>query len=327
MTPSSVEPSIEEVPPPVDDSGAPPIPKQADSPRRISPLAIGIGIAATLLVVFAVWALASQAKIVVPDVTGLPSAVAQARLTDAGLTMVVANQEASQDVAAGSIISQDPKPGNAVQRDAPVAVTVSTGRSSVTVPSVMGISLDAASGTLTGMGLQVGTVSQATSSDVATGSVISQTPAAGEQATDGSAVDVVVSVGLSAAKVPDVVGMSQTVATVELEGAGLVVDVATVYSDHPVGSVLAQGPEAGTAVAAGSTVTISVSKGQPPVKTPNVVGALEPDAKISLQNLGLVPVSVTTTGTPGQIGRVLRQEPIPGTNVDKGSQVKIFVAR
>ena len=58
-----------------------------------------------------------------------------------------------------------------------------------------------------------------------------------------------------------------------------------------------------------------------------MVGALEPDAKISLQNLGLVPVSVTTTGTPGQIGRVLRQEPIPGTNVDKGSQVKIFVAR
>jgi serine/threonine-protein kinase len=74
-------------------------------------------------------------------------------------------------------------------------------------------------------------------------------------------------------------------------------------------------------------VTISISKGSAPVTVPDVTGAQESDAKTSLQALGLVPVSVPTTGTPSQVGTVISQSPDAGSTVAKGSQVQIDVGK
>jgi hypothetical protein len=65
----------------------------------------------------------------------------------------------------------------------------------VAVPDVTGQAEAAATTAITGAGLVVGTVSNATSATVPAGSVISQAPAGGAQATAGSAVDLVVSTG------------------------------------------------------------------------------------------------------------------------------------
>jgi serine/threonine-protein kinase len=78
-------------------------------------------------------------------------------------------------------------------------------------------------------------------------------------------------------------------------------------------------------MAAGGTVTISVSRGPAPVQVPDVVGALASDAKTSLQNRGFVPVSVSTSGTPAQVGRVIGQDPDAGTRLASGNAVRIFV--
>ena len=77
----------------------------------------------------------------------------------------------------------------------------------------------------------------------------------------------------------------------------------------------------------GSTVTISVSKGSAPVKVPDVVGAQAADAKKSLQDLGLVPVSVLTSGTAAQVGEVIRQTPVRGAEIPRGSQVEIVIGK
>ncbi len=126
---------------------------------------------------------------------------------------------------------------------------------------------------------------------------------------------------------PDVTGLAQSAATSRLENAGFVVDAGEVFSGQPSGVVVSQGPAGGTDVPVGSTVTISVSKGPAPVKVPDVVGALQADAVSSLQNVKLVPVSVLTTGTAAQAGRVIEQIPAAGTSTAPGSQVQIRVGR
>jgi len=100
-----------------------------------------------------------------------------------------------------------------------------------------------------------------------------------------------------------------------------------VYSGQPSGVVVSQGPAGGTAVPVGSTVSISVSRGPAPVKVPDVVGALQADAVKSLQDVKLVPVSVLTTGTAEQAGRVIEQIPAAGTSIAPGGQVQISVGR
>ena len=286
-----------------------------------------LALVAVVVVAAAVWFFSSQIKVVVPDVIGTTQAQAQATLSASGFTMVVAGQSPSLDVLAGSIVSENPSAGTEVRSGSQVGVTVSTGKPAATVPSVAGLGLQAASSSIASAGLVVGVITNQNSSTFPANTVISESPHAGEKLTAGDSVDLVVSAGQAKVALPDVRGMSQANASAKLTNLGLVVDVGSVYSSQPSGVVVTQGPAAGTTVVARSTVTISVSKGLAPVKVPNVKGALEADAKTSLQNLKLVPVSVPTSGTAAQVGIVIDQSPDPGTKVKPGSQVKILVGK
>jgi serine/threonine-protein kinase len=197
----------------------------------------------------------------------------------------------------------------------------------VGVPSLSGLTLDAASSAIVAAGLSVGRVTNQTNGTFPAGTVISQSPLSGEKLTAGQSVDLVVSAGQAQVTVPEVRGRSQADASADLVNAGLVVSVGQVFSTQPFGIVVTQGPVAGTSVVKGSTVTISVSKGPAPVRVPNVVGAQEGDADTSLQDVGLVPVSVPTSGTPSQVGIVISQSPEAGTRVRPGSQVRIHVGQ
>jgi hypothetical protein len=65
----------------------------------------------------------------------------------------------------------------------------------VTVPDVTGQTEAAATTAITGAGLVVGTITNATHATIPAGSVISQVPTGGSQAATGSAVDLVISTG------------------------------------------------------------------------------------------------------------------------------------
>ena len=75
------------------------------------------------------------------------------------------------------------------------AIFNSTGLAQVAVPSVVDQTQAAATTALTAAGLSVGTVTQQSSSTVASGYVISESPAAGTNSASGSAVNLVVSTG------------------------------------------------------------------------------------------------------------------------------------
>jgi len=74
-------------------------------------------------------------------------------------------------------------------------VTVPVTTQTVTVPNVVGKTQANASSALTSAGLTVGTITQAYSSTVASGNVISQSPASGTSVASGTAVNLTVSKG------------------------------------------------------------------------------------------------------------------------------------
>ncbi|MBN2205709.1 MAG: PASTA domain-containing protein [Thermoleophilia bacterium] len=149
----------------------------------------------------------------------------------------------------------------------------------VAVPDVVGMTSDGARNALEGAGLTVGTITEAESEDGPAGTVVEQTPEAGEEVDEGSVVDLRVSTGPTAptvVEVPDVTGASQDAASQTLLAAGFVVVVTESASDEvPVGFVVVQRPVAGATAAPGSAVDIVVSTGPPSSPSP------EPEATAS----------------------------------------------
>jgi 6-phosphogluconolactonase len=133
----------------------------------------------------------------------------------------------------------------------------------VVVPNVVGMAQAAATASITGVGLKVGTVTMASSASVASGSVISENPAAATSVPSGSAVDLTVSSGQAQVSVPNVVGLTQAAATTSITGAGLTLGTVTTSSSAtvPSGSVISENPAASTSVAAASAVNLTVSSG------------------------------------------------------------------
>src|ERR1700740_2850513 len=82
-----------------------------------------------------------------------------------------------------------------------------------TVPNVVGMTQGAATTAITEAKLKLGNVTQQNSNTVATGNVISQEPASGSSAAEGSAVILVISSGPPRVTVPNVIGLTQAAAT------------------------------------------------------------------------------------------------------------------
>src|SRR5881227_3585363 len=165
----------------------------------------------------------------------------------------------------------------------------------VLVPNVVGQMQAAATSAIISAGLTLGTVTMQSSTTVAPGNVISESPAAGTSVASGLAVNLVVSSGApppAPVPVPNVVGQTQAAATSAITGAGLTVGTVTMQSSTtvPSGNVISESPTAGTRVASGSAVSLVVSSGASPptqVAVPNVVGQAQAAATSAITGAGL----------------------------------------
>jgi beta-lactam-binding protein with PASTA domain len=129
--------------------------------------------------------------------------------------------------------------------------------------------------------------------------------------------------------VPDVVGQAFAVAQAQLQEKKLKAARAADQYDSttPAGSVLSVKPAVNTVVKPGTTVTLTVSKGRPPVTVPNVVGQNIAQVQGQLQQLGLV-VDVEQVDAPDKpAGTVLDQDPKPGAGVEKNTHIKLKVSK
>ena len=195
-----------------------------------------------------------------PNVEGKKSAEAMKILRDDGFAPSPQNQS-SETVAKGLVISTNPPTGTEVQVGSPVTVLVSSGPAQVSVPNVTGESQANATAALTAAGLKV-TVSKREVSEPQPGTVISQSPSAGSQAKVGSNVAIVVAQAPQRAPVPNVVGQSEEQAVAALTAQGFAHETVTRTVTDPTknGIVVQQSPAAGAKAAKGASVTLAVGK-------------------------------------------------------------------
>jgi serine/threonine-protein kinase len=224
-------------------------------PRRSrKPLVWAAVLAAVLLLVGgATYTLSSALYTTVPGVLGQSQAQAVSVLDAAGLQGRF-TEVFSESVPAGQVIAADPGVGQRVRKSDAVAVTVSRGPKRIPVPDVTGKSADQARQALAGRQLAVGTGSEEYSDTVAQGSVISSSPAAGEQVPENTPVSLVVSKGM--VPVPDVRGMSKDDATKALQEAGFKVQ-SNGLNLFGTGKVSDQSPAAGQRRPQGATVVLT----------------------------------------------------------------------
>lgn len=224
----------------------------------LSLLAIGAIIALVLLTKNPLTTKTEAEKVQVPSVLGQPLADAQSRLQGVGLTTDVVRE--ANDAAADTVLNQNPGPNTEAEKNSKVTLTVSSGPAPLTMADYTGKDAKTATATLKSLGLNVVTT-QATSEQIEEGNVISQDPAVGQQVAKGARVTLTVSTGRQQVQVPDVTNATQPTAEQLLLDAGLRARVINVDSDNRAGTVVKTDPGAGTQVARGSTVTISVSNG------------------------------------------------------------------
>ena len=195
--------------------------------------------------------------VTVPNLDGLTIEQAQEALAEYELRLGAQTPEISERPV-GTIIAQQPAPGEAIEQGQAVNVTISTGKEQSTVPQLVGLtSLDDVRIALSDFGLVLGSITEEDSNQPA-GYVLSQDPGEGTQVPAGSAVNIVVSSGL--VEVPLVTGATEAQARSDLAQAGFEVQVVQQEStlDAP-GTVLAQSPQPGTQLERGALVTITVA--------------------------------------------------------------------
>ena len=194
----------------------------------------------------------------------------------------------------------------------------------VTVPDVVGMSVDEAQRSLEAQGLKLGAQTPQTS-DKPEDTVLSQDPEADTQLASGEAVTVVVSAGKQQTQVPPLEGLTNLddVRSALREAKLDLGNVKQVDSDQPENYVLNQSPEAFSTVDVGTKVNIEVSTGV--VEVPDVTGFTQSAAASALSKAGM-DVNVVTQTSDQPAGIVIAQDPVGGTQVRKGTTVTITVA-
>ncbi|MCW2753965.1 MAG: protein kinase [Marmoricola sp.] len=192
------------------------------------------------------------------------------------------------------------------------------------VPSVLNLTRADAESSIRQAGLTVGNVTEGASPTIASGLVISQNPASSAFVAPGTAVNFVVSTGKPTVQIPSVIGNNKDSAADQLRTLGLVVVMKAVKSDEPKDNVVALDPPVGTAVAVGSTVKISYSKG--PQQVPNVVGMTEAKAVRAIEAAGFQVSSLPDSQSTLPKGTVTQQSPPAGTTQNAGTLITILVS-
>ncbi len=198
----------------------------------------------------------------------------------------------------------------------------------IEVPELAGLPFDEAQAQLTEVGLQAEFGETEEDPDVEPNHVIRTEPDAGTPLEAGSTVVLVLSDGPPLVEVPDVTGADlddarETLADAELEPGEVTEEPS---EDVPEGAVIATEPPAGESVEQGSAVALLVSEGDPPVEVPDVVDRTEQQATSLLEGADLQVQVVEEASDEVDEGRVIRQTPVAGDEVPRGSTVTIVVS-
>ncbi len=199
----------------------------------------------------------------------------------------------------------------------------------VTVPNLVGRSLNDAQSELGALGLGLMVTDHEYSSAPA-GAVVRQNPPPGIPVKVGQRVQVVLSLGPQKVTVPSLVDLTLRAAQLRLLTAGLQLgEVSYLYTaQEPAGFVIQQDPPAGTAGVASPRVSVLVSQGPRPMAfvMPDVVGQPAARVQVRLREAGVSLKLVPVEAEGVEPGSVVGQQPPAGARLDAGATVVLQVA-
>jgi serine/threonine-protein kinase len=290
--------------------------------RRNRYIAAGLAIA---LGIFGWYALVGPgSKVVVPSIVGATQEEALGALSPLGLTLVISEKRFDEEISEGQIIESDPAGGGKVDAGGQVKAIISKGAERYLIPSLVGLTPEAAVNLLAKSPIKVGDLTEIFSDQAPKGFVISSSPAAGEKVKRDAVVDLLISKGIETIDVTSYVGKSADQALNELTEGGFDVETVNEFSESVLaGAVITQVPSGGAPLAKGAKITLTVSKGSQYVFIPNVFSLTEAKARTALADLEL-KVVVKKIGVK-KVKAVTNISPKVGTKVKRGSTVTITV--
>ena len=209
-----------------------------------------------------------------PDLVGVSATTAQEELTRLGFTDIVVEEDFSNDMLEGFVITTEPGPSQLAERDETVSIFVSVGPEPFPLPDLTGRSVPDAQRLAGERGLTIvvdpETV-EVTQASGLVGMIAAQTPSAGTEVVFGAEIHVRLGV-LIRVEVPDLVGLTQEEAEDALLDLGLTLVVGGTVEVPPDSGlenlVAGQSPEPGTMVDDGSVVSIDLGVVTPPEEPP-----------------------------------------------------------
>jgi beta-lactam-binding protein with PASTA domain len=275
-----------------------------------------------------IW-LAIPILVEVPNLVGRAARDAAAVLQDNRLrNRAVQSRESSGP--RGVVLEQAPRAGDRVPAGTAVTVWVAAPIPPVRVPQLTGHDGAQATNLIRSAGLTPGRTSERESERLS-GTVIDQSPAAGQEVARGSSVDVVLGVPQRPVliSVPDLTGRRPEDAAALLRGRQLRPgSTATRESREASGVIVDQRPRPGQQVNAGTAIDLWVAIPVPPVQitVPNLQGRDRNAALEALTRIGLAGGSIGERESVEPRGTVVAQEPAAGTTVGTGASVAFWLA-
>lgn len=193
------------------------------------------------------------------------------------------------------------------------------------VPDVVNMTVVEAQAALEEKGFEV-ELEERYGNAVKPGTVMEQSPKAGEKRKQGSTIYLTISKGTELKTVPEIIGMSLSKAENLLKDEGYTIGKITKKFDSSktVGIVLEQFPKAMDKAPKGSKINLVVNEGEKTV--PNVVGQKLATAKQLLEKEGLVVGSTSYTKNQADKDTVLSTDPGPGSHLSEGAKVNLTLS-
>ncbi len=167
-------------------------------------LAVLAGLVVIAVAAVAFWVTRPAKEVPVPDLQGKPLVEARRLAQEAGLNVVVRQEDYNEQFPEGTVYLVQPEPGTSVKVGGSVQVWVSKGTRTVPVPNVQGKPESDARQQVVQAGLQVGKVEEKPHLMVPAGVVISQSIPAGQRVPRDTPIDLQVSSGPPAPVLQDV---------------------------------------------------------------------------------------------------------------------------
>ncbi|MFI9836801.1 Stk1 family PASTA domain-containing Ser/Thr kinase [Nonomuraea sp. NPDC051941] len=195
----------------------------------------------------------------------------------------------------------------------------------VSVPDLVGKNLALAKSSAAAAGFKVQEADGVNNEKMAAGLVLSTDPAAATEVEKGTTITLVPSLGPKRVAVPNTEGMTGDQARAKIADAGLTVGVVKRLANQEVerDKVIRTSPQVGEKVREGAKVDIYVSAG---MVMPDVNSMPKDEAAQYLGGLGF-QVQVNEVDDDAEPCTVIAQTPKAKSEVDKGTQVMVTVAR